>query len=60
MSYIEENLTKIEEIIEKATIHWFIYSKSALAFLLAFLFMGSPDSEGIVTFLVFTWHPFLM
>lgn len=50
MSYVDSNLTKNESLVKKADLHWFIYIKGALFFLFGVLFMGSPDSGGIVSF----------
>ncbi len=50
MGYVDQNLTKSEEVIKTAGLHWFIYMKGLVLFLLGVIFMSSPDNAAIGTF----------
>src|SRR5690554_2518932 len=48
MSYVEENLMKNEEVIYKTTLHWFIFIKPLILFLISFLFSGGTRTVIII------------
>ena len=52
MGYIDQNLTKNEEIIKTAKLHWFIYVRGGLVLLLGLIYSLPQETQGMGSFLI--------